>query len=54
MKKVEYCDLVKAVEENNLKRFDEAVAFFVGYYGSIDRELYQQIMRLYVDGFINY
>lgn len=54
MENVEYSDLVKAVEENNLKRLYEAIAFFVGYYGYIDNELFHQIIRLYDDGFINY
>lgn len=54
MKNVEYSDLVKAVEEYNLKHFDEVVAFAVGYYGLIDREMHQQIMRLYAEDLINY
>lgn len=52
--RMEYCDLVKMVEEREYRRtrFD-VVAYLVGLHGYVDEQDYNNIQQLFADGLVD-
>ena len=52
MNNIEYLDVVNAIKRNNLKSRYDVVAFYVGFYGSVNGKILDYINKAYDDLFI--